>query len=93
MDWSPQQIRELRKSMNETQEEFAKHFRLCVGAIRLWEQDVGKISGPAEVILDILAARYGCRAAPKGPSPRIPTGRPPRRKLAVNGKRVTRASQ
>lgn len=52
--WTPERIVELRKRLGETQEEFAKHFRLKIAAIRYWEQDRGEPSGPATVLLDQL---------------------------------------
>lgn len=54
MKWTPTRIRDLRIRFGETQEEFAKRFRLSVEAVRGWEQDKGSPSGPASVILDQL---------------------------------------
>lgn len=53
--WTPERIRSLRHARGETQEEFAKHFRMTVQSVRVWEQDKGEPSGPVTVILDHLS--------------------------------------
>lgn len=53
--WTRERIKELRNSLGESQEEFARHFRVTVDSIRAWEQpNKGGPSGPATVILDQL---------------------------------------
>uniref|UniRef100_UPI00397AAB6C helix-turn-helix domain-containing protein n=1 Tax=Salmonella sp. SAL04284 TaxID=3159862 RepID=UPI00397AAB6C len=49
-----EKVKALRKALGEDQEDFARHFRLTVEAIRIWEQGKGTPSGPATVILDQL---------------------------------------
>lgn len=56
-DWTPERIKALRLARGESQEEFARHFRLTVGSVRVWEQEKkgGHPNGAATVILDQLA--------------------------------------
>ena len=56
--WNPERIKSLRKAYGETQEEFAKRFRVSLETVRWWEQGKGKgkIPGPATVLLDQLEA-------------------------------------
>jgi DNA-binding transcriptional regulator YiaG len=56
MKWSGEKVKELRRARGETQEEFAKHFRSNIGTIQTWEQDKGKPSGAATVLLDQMEA-------------------------------------
>lgn len=68
MKWTAKRIKELRKSLGETQEQFKDHFRVVVGTVRSWEQGWGNPVGPAEVILDQLEQRAGESPCEK-PSP------------------------
>ncbi len=52
--WTPERIKKLRRSLEETQEEFARRFRLSTIAVRIWEAGKGHPSGPATVLLDQL---------------------------------------
>jgi DNA-binding transcriptional regulator YiaG len=54
MKWNGDRVKEVRKARGETQEAFAKHFRVNIGTIQTWEQDKGAPSGPATVILDAM---------------------------------------
>lgn len=53
--WNAARIKKLRAMYGETQEQFAKRFRVSVDSLRFWEQGKGEPSGPATVILDQLA--------------------------------------
>lgn len=53
-EWTPDRVKAVRKSLGQTQEQFAVHFRLHPEAIRTWEQGRGNPSGPATVILEQL---------------------------------------
>ena len=59
MTWTPKRIRALRHLLNETQDEFAKRFRVSVNAVRIWEQGQGAPSGPVTLLLDQLVATQG----------------------------------
>jgi putative transcriptional regulator len=61
--WTKDRIRDLRKAFGETQEEFAKRFRVSVNTLQWWEQGKGKPIGPATVILDQLAAEVAEESA------------------------------
>ena len=63
--WTAKTVRQLRKAVNESQEEFAKRFRLGVGSVRAWEQDLGGPSGPATIILDQIAAEHNFTPEPE----------------------------
>lgn len=56
-DWNSEEVKKLRKKLGDTQEEFAKRFRLTVDAVRVWEQGRGLPPGPVTVIMDDLARR------------------------------------
>lgn len=60
-DWTPERVKAVRKALGETQEVFARRFRLHPEAIRTWEQDRGQPSGPATVILDQLESAVAKR--------------------------------
>lgn len=63
--WTPARIRALRHAMDESQEEFCRHFRVTPEAVRIWEQGRGRPSGPATVILDALEqAVRACAVTP-----------------------------
>lgn len=55
--WTAERVKELRHALGETQQEFARRFRLSVKPIRNWEQGLCPPSGPATVLLDQLARR------------------------------------
>lgn len=62
--WTPGNIKHLREDiLDESQEEFARRFRLSVHAIRRWEQAKDSPSGPATIILDQIEA--AASAAPQ----------------------------
>lgn len=61
-DWTSVRVKAVRRSLGETQEQFATHFRLHPESIRTWEQGRGNPSGPATVILEQLEA--GAAATP-----------------------------
>ncbi len=52
--WDHEQIKELRRRREETQQQFAAHFRLGVDTVRGWEYGKFQPSGAATVILDWL---------------------------------------
>lgn len=61
-EWTAERIRSLRRALGETQEQFAKRFRLHPEAIRTWEQDRGSPTGPSTVILDELESKLPATA-------------------------------
>lgn len=54
MKWTAEKIKQLRRDLGETQEQFARHFRVSIDAVQHWEQGRGPITGPVSVILDQL---------------------------------------
>ncbi len=54
--WTPDRLKKLRKRFGETQEQFAKRFRISFYTLRFWEQGQGEPSGPVTVLLEQLDA-------------------------------------
>ena len=52
--WTPERIRELRDSYDETQDAFCERLGVGVEALRFWEQGRGKPSGPVRILLEQL---------------------------------------
>ncbi len=53
-NWTPARIKALRDRYGETQDEFARRFRISTSAVRAWEQGQGSPSGPATIVFDHL---------------------------------------
>jgi len=52
--WTAERIKLLRKRYGQKQDDFCKRLRVCVGALRDWEQGRGTPVGPAQELLDRL---------------------------------------
>lgn len=61
--WTPERVRAVRKALGETQDQFARRFRLHPESIRTWEQGRGRPSGPASIILEQLEKQAGIPAS------------------------------
>lgn len=48
-------VRKLRQSLGYTQEEFSTRFGIDIETVRKWEQHVRSPSGPAELLLAVIA--------------------------------------
>lgn len=54
--YSPVNVREIRKKTNKNQEEFARMIGVKVGTLRNWEQGRRNPDGPAMTLLKVVAA-------------------------------------
>lgn len=54
--WTAARIRRLRVTYNESQSEFATRLRVGAAALQTWEQERGRPSDTACLVLDILEA-------------------------------------
>jgi hypothetical protein len=57
--WTPELLRELRRSLPLTQEEFAELLNVGVQTVRSWEQGWRPIEGGSARLLDFVAATPG----------------------------------
>ena len=54
--YSPVNVREIRRKTNKNQEEFARMIGVKVGTLRNWEQGRRNPDGPAMTLLKVVAA-------------------------------------
>ncbi|GIW81522.1 MAG: hypothetical protein KatS3mg105_3329 [Gemmatales bacterium] len=52
--WTPDRIRSLRESYNESQAVFCTRLGVGVDTLRIWEQGRGTPNGSAQILLDRL---------------------------------------
>ena len=53
-------VKELRESLNLTQQDFANTFGVSVSTIRNWEQRLRQPEGPAKILLNVISYNPKC---------------------------------
>ena len=58
-EWTPDRVRDLRRSLNMTQREFAHLLNVSLSTVRSWEQGQRVPFGPTTRLLDLVEAAPG----------------------------------